>query len=172
MRRLINAGEGHVGNIKTIEEMCAAIKNGVRCAVVTGTAGTGKTTLIRDLVPTLSAMRYDVKLLVPTGRAAKMIQVRTGHPASTIHSAIFHIADKPFEDVDGTIRWQFPLKDDHPARTVFIVDEASMVGTGLHNDGILEFGTGSLLQDLLDYSGIRRFRFRLTANCIDVPRMR
>ena len=139
-----------------VEKIRKALAEGVRCIVVTGSAGTGKTTLIRDLVPVLSAMRYDVLLLAPTGRAAKMIQVRTGHPASTIHSAIFRIDDKPKEGTaeDGDLRWVFPLKGDRPARTAFVVDEASMVGSALHNDGILQFGTGSLLQDLLKYSGI------------------
>lgn len=139
-----------------VERVRATLKNGTRCVVVTGAAGTGKTTLIRDLVPVLFSMHYDVKLLAPTGRAAKMIHIRTGRPATTIHSTIFRIADKPLEGNadDGDLKWIFPLKEDHPARTAFIVDEASMVGMALHNDGILQFGTGSLLNDLLKYSGI------------------
>lgn len=139
-----------------VDELRTAVAEGVRCVVVTGAAGTGKTTLIRDMIPVLSSLRYDVKLLAPTGRAAKMIQVRTEHPASTIHSAIFRIDDKPVSGTteDGDLRWVFPLKDDRPARTAFVVDESSMVGAALHNDGILQFGTGSLLQDLLDYSGV------------------
>lgn len=146
------AGEEYIAQIR------AALAEGVRCIVVTGAAGTGKTTLIREMIPVLSSLRYDVKLLAPTGRAAKMIEARTEHAASTIHSAIFRIEDKPVAGTaeDGNLRWVFPLKRNHPARTAFVVDESSMVGAALHNDGILQFGTGSLLRDLLDYSGVGR----------------
>ena len=143
---------------KHVETVKSALADGVRCIVVAGAAGTGKTTLIRDIIPVLSSLRYVVKLLAPTGRAAKMIQNRTGHPASTIHSAIFRIDDKPVAGADenGDLRWVFPLKVERPARTAFIVDESSMVGMARHNDGVLQFGTGSLLRDLLAYSGIGR----------------
>ena len=139
---------------KTIDRICVALADGVRCFVVTGAAGTGKTTLIREFLPVLSSMRYDVKLLAPTGRAAKMIQIRTNQEASTIHSAIYCIGDKPMSGTaeNGDLRWIFPLKEDRPARTAFIVDEASMVGEARHNDGILQFGSGSLLRDFFQYS--------------------
>lgn len=134
----------------------ADLASGIRAFIVKGAAGTGKTMLIGQLIPFLEEMRYDVKLLAPTGRAAKMIKIRTQHPAATIHSAIFRISDKPQDGTSegGDLKWVFPLKTERPARTAFIIDEASMVGSARHVDGILQFGSGSLLQDLVVYSGI------------------
>lgn len=132
------------------------IADGVRVVVIRGAAGTGKTTLIGRLIPELEKLRYNVLLLAPTGRAAKMIQFRTGHPASTIHSAIYQIDEKPKEGKaeHGDLRWVFPIKREKTARSCFIVDEASMVGSALQNDSVLQFGTGSLLQDLVGYSDV------------------
>ena len=51
--------------------------------VLMGRRRTGKTTLIRDVIPVLSSMRYDVKLLAPTGRAARFssgMAARIGPP--------------------------------------------------------------------------------------------
>lgn len=146
------------GKIDPLDRMADALADGVRVFVVRGAAGTGKTTLIGRLIQQLKDIRYDVALLAPTGRAAKMIQLRTRHEACTIHSSIYKIDEKPQEGQaeSGDLRWVFPLKTESRARTCFIVDEASMVGSALHNDGILQFGTGSLLQDLVDYSGVGR----------------
>lgn len=37
--------------MKECERICQAIKEGVRCVLLRGAAGTGKTTLVRDLLP-------------------------------------------------------------------------------------------------------------------------
>lgn len=140
----------------TAKAILSWIAEGVRVVVIRGAAGTGKTTLIGRLIPELEKLRYNILLLAPTGRAAKMMQLRTGHPASTIHSAIYQIDERPKEGraEHGDLRWVFPLKSEKSARTCFIIDEASMVGTALQNDSVLQFGTGSLLQDLIRYSDV------------------
>ncbi len=53
--------------------------------VITGGPGTGKTTIIRALVQTFRRVGMDVRLVAPTGRAAKRLSEATGHAASTVH---------------------------------------------------------------------------------------
>ena len=107
--------------------------------ILKGYAGTGKTTLVTTLVKTLPEIGMDYVLMAPTGRAAKVLGGYTQRFASTIHKRIYQVQAFP----DGSLRMvraQNKHKD-----TLFIVDEASMIGEE-H-----EFGTRSLLDDLLAY---------------------
>ena len=134
--------------------------------ILRGYAGTGKTTLIRHIPPMAEAAGKKCTLMAPTGRAAKMLKTRTGFKASTIHKCIYAFsrmvatqggeadASRPKRDVDD-LQLYFKLctlKDDtHPEQNVFIVDEASMVGSRLQVGELLRFGTGVLLDDLLTF---------------------
>ena len=110
--------------------------------LVKGYAGTGKTTLVKSLVKTLSALKQRSVLLAPTGRAAKVLTAYSGHPAWTIHKKIYR--QKSGRDGLG----EFVLDRNLHKQTCFIVDEASMIGDRSPNTF---FGTGDLLRDLLDY---------------------
>ena len=60
-----------------------------KCFLLKGYAGTGKTTLIKSLIKTLRKLDYDVKLLAPTGRAAKVMAGYSEKQAYTIHKRIY-----------------------------------------------------------------------------------
>lgn len=108
-----------------------------------GYAGTGKTSLIGALVKALVQLKQPVILLAPTGRAAKVFSQYAEHPAYTIHRRIYK--EKTVNDISSA----FTLNYNRFKHTVFIVDEASMIG----NDGISGsvFGSGRLLEDLIEY---------------------
>lgn len=145
--------------MEAVEKIYEEMRRGSRVLIVRGAAGTGKTTLVKALCPRLEALGKHVALMAPTGRAALVLGKRTDRPASTIHSGIFNIHDRPVEDRSGNaLKWIFPLKrEPEVENTVFIVDEASMVGLDRHDNDreLLQFGSGSLLGDLVEYSGIR-----------------
>ena len=107
--------------------------------ILRGYAGTGKTTLVTTLVKTLPEIGLSYVLMAPTGRAAKVMSGYTQRPASTIHKKIYQVMTFP----DGSIR--MARAENKYKNTVFIVDEASMIGE-TH-----EFGARSLLDDLLEY---------------------
>lgn len=107
--------------------------------ILKGYAGTGKTTLVTTLVKTLPEIGMDYVLLAPTGRAAKVLGGYTKRHSSTIHKKIYQTMAYP----DGSLR-MVRAQNKHK-NTLFIVDEASMIGES-H-----EFGTKSLLDDLLEY---------------------
>lgn len=148
--------------------------NEIDILILTGSAGTGKTTLVGQLIDRLNQGNYKAQLLATTGRAAKILQNKTGKPATTIHSAIYafnslkgsgDIRNDQDLNIDqaGQLYLQFDLKFAHtPTENteVFIIDEASML-THERNprDHTARFGSGSLLNDLLRFCGKKKIIF-------------
>jgi exodeoxyribonuclease V len=116
--------------------------------LLTGYAGTGKTSLISSMVKTLDLLRMRSVLLAPTGRAAKVLASFAGKQAFTIHKKIYR--QKSLKDGIGS----FTLDRNLHKETYFIVDEASMVSNSSNDNSL--FGSGRLLDDLIEfvYSGI------------------
>ncbi len=106
-----------------------------------GYAGTGKTTLLSALVRAIPKNRFQTILLAPTGRAAKVMSSYSGQTAATIHRHIYR------KETGASGGIHFSRKRNMFANTIFIVDEASMIGGG-DNRG---FSSNSLLHDLFSY---------------------
>ena len=102
-----------------------------------GYAGTGKTTLVSALVRALHSAGVASVLLAPTGRAAKVFAAYSGYPAYTIHRKIYR---PPAQGQSFSA-----VVDNNHSRTVFIVDEASMIGSVADGSGT------DLLSDLIHY---------------------
>lgn len=113
--------------------------------VLSGYAGTGKTTLISAVVNTLETYHSRCILLAPTGRAAKVLSNYSGRTAYTIHKHIYR--QKSVGD-DGF--GLFSLSMNKSARTLFIVDEASLIGAAQDAEKTV-FGSGDLLGDLITF---------------------
>jgi len=111
--------------------------------LMTGYAGTGKTSVVASLAATLNTLRQKSVLLAPTGRAAKVLRSYTGMEAYTIHRKIYR--QKSATDGVG----KFVLDRNLHKETYFIVDEASMIPDE-SSEGSM-FGSGRLLDDLLEY---------------------
>ena len=108
-----------------------------------GYAGTGKTTLISTYVKEIRDLRHRFVLMAPTGRAAKVLTHYTGFKSHTIHRFIYTLRT----ETSGKVK--VILNNNKFTNTVFIVDEASMIGDNTSgNDG---FGERSLLDDLLSF---------------------
>ncbi|MCT4623939.1 MAG: AAA family ATPase [Schleiferiaceae bacterium] len=104
--------------------------------VLKGYAGTGKTTLIATLVKQRNLSNFRTILLAPTGRAAKVMGNYAGKQAFTIHRFIY----MPKQS-GGKLSYR--LRQNKSTRTLFVVDESSMIGD--QRDG----QKNSLLEDLL-----------------------
>jgi exodeoxyribonuclease V len=111
--------------------------------LLTGYAGTGKTSLISSVVKTLDLLRMKSILLAPTGRAAKVLSSFAGKQAFTIHKKIYR--QKSSKDGLGS----FVLDKNLHKDAYFIVDEASMVSNS--SSDLSLFGSGKLLEDLIEY---------------------
>ena len=110
--------------------------------ILRGSAGTGKTTLAGAIVRALASLEQKLVLLAPTGRAAKVFSLYSGHAAYTIHRRIYR--QKSAGDLSS-----FSLNDNLNRDTLFIVDEASMIANQGYNES--SFGSGCLLDDLMQF---------------------
>lgn len=115
--------------------------------VLKGYAGTGKTTIIGAIVSNLWKAKKSAVLMAPTGRAAKVISNYSGKEAFTIHKKIYF----PRKEKSGAVK--FILQPNKHKKTIFIVDEASMIPDTPGESKLFE--NGSLLDDLIQfvYSG-------------------
>ena len=116
-----------------------------RIFVLNGYAGTGKTSLIAALVAALKEVNVRTVLLAPTGRAAKVLSRYSGEKALTIHKRIYR------ERTNAAYESKFSLAPNFEQGAVFIVDEASMLSSFDAGDDKALFGSGSLLDDLMQY---------------------
>lgn len=157
-----------------------AIKEAVsnKFFVLTGGPGTGKTTVINGILKTYEKIRRVklknekdiVKLLAPTGKAARRMGEATGLSASTIHSALGLTKD----DEDSN------LEQDYLECDFVIIDEFSMVDAWLgkqlftnlssrtqvlivgDKDQLPSVGAGRVLGDFLEIDEIPSIRLQTT----------
>jgi exodeoxyribonuclease-5 len=131
-----------VAAVDALEQfLFAASDDSIFC--LRGYAGTGKTSLVAALVRTLQGIGRKVVLLAPTGRAAKVLSSYAGMPAYTIHKMIYRQETFKGEDT------RFQMGYNKNRGTLFVVDEASMMGFG--GGGNAMFGSGCLMDDLVRF---------------------
>lgn len=114
-------------------------QDGYDCFILKGYAGTGKTTLVSTLVKSAGKLGYQTVLMAPTGRAAKVMGGYSRKRAFTIHRKIYRLQ----EDASGGA--VFMRQTNYHHRTLFIIDEASMIS----DEAV--FGSRGLLSDLIEY---------------------
>lgn len=113
----------------------------MHCFLLKGYAGTGKTSVVSALVKAMSELQQSTVLLAPTGRAAKVFAHYSGKEATSIHKRIYR--------QKSVAEFRFLLDFNKSKDTLFIVDEASMIGNNVGDSNI--FGSGRLLDDLIEY---------------------
>lgn len=131
--------------MKALEKIVAFLFSGINDQIflLTGYAGTGKSSLIGSLVRTMTEFRQKTILLAPTGRAAKVFSGYAVQQAFTIHKKIY----RQQKFAEGSPH--FSLSENLHKHTLFIVDEASMISNESADFSL--FGTGRLLDDLIEY---------------------
>ena len=127
-----------------------------------GYAGTGKTSLISALVKSFREINYRVVLLAPTGRAAKVFSAYADTKSFTIHKKIYRQRRSSGNTAE------FQLAENLHKDTLFMVDEASMIGNSAAGGEM--FGSGRLLDDLVEfvYTG-ERCRLMLIGDTAQLP---
>lgn len=130
-----------------------------KISIITGGPGTGKTTLVKNLIQLAADNHIKFKLAAPTGRAAKRMSESTGRYAETLHRLLeFQAGEVGF------------ARNEHNALELdlLIVDEASMIDVFLMHsivkalpldaslvligdvDQLPSVGAGNILRDLID----------------------
>lgn len=106
-------------DVAQIEAVKSACINNV--SIITGGPGTGKSTIIKQVVDILENVDFKVALAAPTGKAAKRLAESTGRKAYTVHST-FNL--RPDTELD----FSFMDSQDFDA---LIIDEISMIDVDL-----------------------------------------
>lgn len=182
--KLNDAQERAFKELKTFTQSPAS-----RVFILTGYAGSGKSTLMNFYVKWLYSRGYingcmdknlirngiieseesKVPVFLPlasTGRAAKILRDKIEGSARTVHSWIYQIDDLVGDDdileaeSDGQLLLKFVCSQSVNRPAVYIIDEASMVGdTKDPNPLQAIYGTGRLLTDLLNHDEYGKFVF-------------
>lgn len=114
--------------------------------ILTGAAGTGKTTMTKALIDAAKLHDRSVQLVAPTARAARVLERRTGQNAATIHGHIYAV-----EEVKPGPGLRFLLKPNGvTGKHLLVVDEASMVSS-VAPRGELFQSERSVLEDLYHF---------------------
>lgn len=121
LTRYIELSEAEL-DIQLSDEQADAVRMAVSSpiSVLTGGPGTGKTAVQKVLISTFewATKCQPVRLIAPTGQAAKRMTESTGYPASTIHSALKIRAGENCLEAEC---------DEELSEGLIVVDEASMV---------------------------------------------
>ena len=168
------------GQIRAMEQLRRFLNGTDRVFVLSGPAGSGKTSLFPSIVSLAQDAQLPVVLVAPTGQAARRLARVSSLSASTVHTLIYDYegelqsaasdevdADPSVESArDAVVPLESAAQDeqppvavfkrrdpaDHPA--VYIVDEASLVGNRPMLDDSPEviFAEGTVFSDLLAYA--------------------
>lgn len=149
------------------EAIKTALKNNV--TVITGSAGTGKTTIVKAIIEIYQKLfpKRKISLSAPTGRASRKLQKVTGHFAQTNHRLLGYKQDEEGKSTGFEYNENNKLAFDF-----YIIDEMSMVDLHMaysltaameNNSKVLFIGdvnqlpsinSGNVLKDLLETSNL------------------
>jgi exodeoxyribonuclease V alpha subunit len=131
---------------KQIEAVNACLDTKRRIVAVTGSAGTGKTSLIKYIAERMGAAGYSVAVACPTGKAAKRVFEATGIRAQTIHRLLkFPHPGERDEKTGKPLDTTLPTKcrADPLEHDFILIDEYAMVPHSLHRQIIDAMKPGS-----------------------------
>lgn len=149
----------NIGIVLDEHQMNAVMKSLTNnISVITGGAGTGKTTIIRVVAEYIKEYtNLDMAFLAPTGRASRRIKESTGYEASTIHSYL-KIYDKSLSlDTLEIKENTFICIDEHSMTDTYVMNILmNAVGSGCKlvfvgdKNQLPSVGAGAVLKDMIE----------------------
>ena len=123
----------------------------LRIFILKGYAGTGKTTLLNELKNKFND-KYNFNFSATTGAASKILKNKINSEVKTVHSNNYTYDKMTKTEKDEYIfEFKQNKKSDISKMTVYVIDEASMLGNNnINKESRVIFGTNKLLQDLIN----------------------
>ena len=115
--------------------------------ILTGPAGSGKTSLVKSITQYLANYEIDFYLAAPTGRSAQIISKKTSCFATTLHSLLY---TPSFDEKSMQVVFTPKTNKQHTDVRYFIIDEASMISNSFSTNGMF-IQHSSLLHQLIKY---------------------
>jgi exodeoxyribonuclease V alpha subunit len=128
-------------------DMCCNLER--RVVAVTGSAGTGKTTILKNVYHNLYSRDESVVLCAPTGKAAKRITEATGIQAMTIHRLLEYPHPGERDEKTGkTLVSTDPKRDrNNPLEYhTILCDEYAMVSVEVHRNLLDALPSGGVIR--------------------------
>jgi len=143
-----------------VSQMVDFFKSGDDIFILSGHAGTGKTTLVKGLIRYLQSEKIPSRLMASTGRAAKVLSMKTGLKAETMHRYIYTMSLHEMDEKSEKVNIDFRLRQNQDTpQTIYFVDESSMLSDQKSLNVSLNFGSGKLLTDMLFFAEKRKIVF-------------
>lgn len=130
----VKLGEEQIDALKKLEEF---VSNKEKCITLSGSAGTGKTTILREFIDYLDDEEISYALAAPTHKAKLVIEALTGNEAQTVHQLLalspnieifaLDYRELIFETSKSNPNFSMTI----PYNGIVIVDEASMINDDL-----------------------------------------
>ncbi len=140
-----------------VEEITQFFESPKQVFILKGYAGTGKTFLLKGIADYMDNIGIETIFMAPTGKAARVITEKTGYKASTIHRSIYQVGfvkeSNSNQDTLDSLRYYFEIRRNITKEALYVIDEASMIPDLSLGNELMSFGSGSLLNDLLQYIG-------------------
>ena len=130
----IKLGEEQIDALKRLEEF---VSGDERCITISGSAGTGKTTILREFIEYLDDEEISYVLAAPTHKAKLVVEALTGNEAQTVHQLLslspnIEIFALDYRElVFETSKTDSGFSMSMPYNGIVIVDEASMINDDL-----------------------------------------
>lgn len=131
---------------KQLEAINAACDVNNRVVIISGNAGTGKTTIQKAIYQRLSEAGYTISLSAPTGKAAKRIYEATKIPAMTNHRLLEYTHPGETDPETGKpFGIAIPRRDreNQLEFDVLMCDEYAMVNWEIHNNLLAAMKAGA-----------------------------
>ncbi len=141
--------------MSAIEEIEKFIESEIPVCFLKGYAGTGKTTLVEEIIIKFKDYFNEIELLASTGTAARNLEVKTKRDTLTIHKYLYKNMRVDVKDT-GIFQSQFSSNEDNLHENIlYIIDEASMIGnTPLskkqEKEKHIVFSQEKLLEDIIN----------------------
>jgi len=145
---------------KAVQKMLEFFRNKDRIFILQGYAGTGKTTLLKGVLDYLDSIEFPFQIMASTGRAARVMSLKTGRLATTVHSSIYVLdRDKSVvSEEKKSLTFKLRYNPDHED-TIYFIDEASMIADKSEVNPNLQFDDGRFLSHIFRYAGNRKIMF-------------
>ena len=135
-----------------LEKLQSFFQSDAHVFMLKGSAGSGKTTLLKIVKELLKQKGCFFRLMAPTGRASLILKERTGEDARTMHKSIYNFDELEEKDETGRHQFRYKLRENTDSlKTIYFVDEASMVSDVRSENEFFMLGSGFLMKDFFEY---------------------
>lgn len=162
-----------------IEELNNFFNSEIKIFFLMGKAGTGKTTIIEQIIGRYRNKFDAIKLMASTGRAAKILKSKVVFETDTIHRLIYEEKDVQVKNT-GIFQSKFVLDRNQTLGTkgtLFIIDESSMIGNTPpdeqeKHEKHLWFADEKLLKNIIEYTKNEKNKVIFVGDPYQLPAIR